>query len=98
VVYRKGELTNKAIDRDWPHQVALPVEFVTGRNYTIIHRFCRGLSVCPRNQHYWRDGVEHRAYCFSERLDAEYLQMHFAGEFVDPNNLGAWSRFNHRRA
>ncbi len=89
MVYRKGELTKARINRDWPHQLALPVEVATGKNYTILDRFCRGLSVCPRQQHYWRDGVEHIAYCFRERSDAEYVQMYFGGEFVDPNDSWA---------
>ena len=94
MVYRKGELTKARINRDWPHQLALPVEVATGKNYTILDRFCRGLSVCPRQQHYWRDGVEHIAYCFRERSDAEYVQVYFGGESVDPNDLGRWSRLN----
>jgi hypothetical protein len=94
MVYRKGELTKARINRDWPHQLALPVDLATGKNYTILDRFCRGLSVCPRHQHYWRDGVEHIAYCFRERSDAEYVQVYFGGESVDPNDLGRWSRLN----
>ena len=92
MVYRKGELTKARINRDWPHQLALPVEVATGKAYTILDRFCRGLSVCPRQQHYWRDGVEHIAYCFRERSDAEYVQVYFGGEFVDPSALGSWSK------
>lgn len=94
MVYRKGELTKARINRDWPHQLALPVAVATGKTYTILDRFCRGLSVCPRQQHYWRDGVEHIAYCFRERSDAEYVQVYFGGEFVDPDELGHWSRLN----
>jgi hypothetical protein len=88
VVYRKGELSRARIDREWPHQIALPAEFVRGKNCIIVERFCRGPSVCQRKQNYWRDRQEYIAYCFSERCDAEYVQMHFGGEFVDPNNLG----------
>lgn len=96
MVYRKGELSKASIDREWPHQLALPTEFVTGKNTIILQRFCRGLSVCPRHQRYWRDGVEHIAYCFKDRLEAQYLQVHFGGELVDPNNLGPWSRIRQR--
>ena len=77
-------MSRARIDREWPHQIALPAEFVRGKNCIIVERFCRGLSVCQRKQNYWRDRKEYIAYCFSERCDAEYVQMHFGGEFVDP--------------
>jgi hypothetical protein len=56
-------LSRAAIDREWPHQLALTAEFVRGKNCIIIERFCRGLSVCPRKQNYWRDRQEYIAYC-----------------------------------
>jgi hypothetical protein len=40
VIYRRGELSKDTIDRDWPHQVALPAARCTGRNYVTIHLFC----------------------------------------------------------
>ena len=46
---RKGELTPATIDREWPHQVALAADQVKGANNAVIHEFCRGLSLCPRN-------------------------------------------------
>ena len=94
VVYRKGELSRATIDRNWPHQLALSADFLRGKNCIIVERFCGGLSVCPRNRKYWRDGKEHVAYCFTERRDAEFVQMHFGGEFIDPRNLGPWSAVN----
>ena len=44
MVYRKGELNSGRIDRDWPHQVALPETSVVGKNITIMERFCHGLN------------------------------------------------------
>jgi len=58
MVYRKGELTSAGIDRGWPHQVALLASFVVGRQYMILHRFCNGLSLCPRRQHYQKGDTE----------------------------------------
>jgi hypothetical protein len=94
VVYRKGELSRATIAREWPHQLALSAEFLRGRNCIIVDRFCRGLSVCARHRIYWRDRKEYVAYCFATRADAEFVQMHFGGEFIDPRNLGEWSRVN----
>jgi hypothetical protein len=36
---RKGELTAGAIDREWPHQVALPADKMAGKNYAITYDF-----------------------------------------------------------
>ena len=84
MVYRKGELSKTTIDREWPHQVALSEEAVQGRNFIIVDRFCRGLSVCPRRQHYRKDGVDFIVFCFSELSDAQYFQMHFDGQLMTP--------------
>jgi hypothetical protein len=82
MVRRKGELSSG--DRQWPHQVALPAEFVRGRQYMILHRFCRGLSLCPRRQHYRKDGRDFVVYCFQTLSDAQLFQMHFDGELMTP--------------
>jgi hypothetical protein len=68
MVHRKGELTGAQMDREWPHQIALPVEAVLGKNKTIIDRFCRGLSVCPRRHSYWQHDKEFLVYCSAEHL------------------------------
>jgi len=60
VAYRKGELSKAAIDRNWPHQVALPEYRCSGHNYVTIHLFCEGLSLCPRGHFFYRDGIGER--------------------------------------
>ena len=44
MVYRKGELSKGTIDREWPHQVALPAVCCLGHNYVTIRLFCEGLA------------------------------------------------------
>ena len=65
-----------------PHQVALTAEFVRGRQFMILHRFCNGLSVCPRHQSYREEGQEFVVYCFKEKSDAELFSMHFDGRLM----------------
>jgi hypothetical protein len=55
VVYRKGELSKGMMDREWPHQVALPASGCSGHNYVTIRLFCEGLSLCPRTHSFRRD-------------------------------------------
>jgi hypothetical protein len=40
VVYRKGELSKAMMDRQWPHQVAVPSYRCLGHNYRTMHFFC----------------------------------------------------------
>ena len=90
VVYRKGELSKATIDRDWPHQVALPEYRCSGRNYVTIHLFCEDLSLCPRGHFIYRDGVGMNVFCFAERAHAEHFQKRFGGEFLDPKDRPGW--------
>jgi hypothetical protein len=95
MVHRKGELTSAGIDRGWPHQVALPAEFVRGRQHTILHRFCNGLSLCPRHLSFYKGSTDFIVYCFRERADAELFAMHFDGELMTPETRP--SRYPSRR-
>jgi hypothetical protein len=90
MVYRKGELSKGTIDRDWPHQVALRADLVAGRNFPIIHEFCRPLSLCHRGHFFYRDGIGFNVYCFAERSHAEQFQARFGGEFIDPKDRPRW--------
>ena len=87
-----------ATEPSWPRQVALSASFVNGKNYMILHRFCRGLSVCDRHQGLRRDDEEWIVYCFAQRSDAEYFHMHFPnGEWVKPEERPRWPGVSKRR-
>jgi hypothetical protein len=85
---RKGELTASRIDRDWPHQVALPADRVVGENYSITHDFCRSLSLCPRGHSVVRGSVTYVIFCFAEPTDADHFRERFNGERFDPKEKG----------
>jgi hypothetical protein len=97
MVYRKGELSKSTIDRQWPHQVALAASFVAGRNFMVIHRFCRDedLSLCPRQHFFRRNDRDHVVYCFAERDHAERFQRRFGGELIDPATRPKWPGTSH---
>jgi hypothetical protein len=90
VIYRRDELSKATIDRDWPHQVALPAYRRTGGNYVTIHLFCDGLSLCPRGHSFYRDGTDMNVFCFAERAHAEQFRERFGGEFLDPKSRPKW--------
>jgi hypothetical protein len=90
---RKGELSAKTIDRDWPHQVALPAEQVLGESYRITHEFCRALSLCPRGHTVRRDNTTYSVFCFADPSHAELFRERFRGEHFDPKDRGRGSEW-----
>ena len=90
MVYRKGELSKGTIDRQWPHQVALPAERCMGQHYVTIRLFCERLSLCPRGHTFRRDDIDMNVFCFAERAHAEQFREHFGGEFIDPKDRPKW--------
>jgi len=45
----KGALSNAALDRQWPHQVALTQDYV-GEHFRAIHQFADALTLAPRHR------------------------------------------------
>jgi hypothetical protein len=90
MVYRKGELHKGQIDREWPHQVALRADLVSGANFPIVDAYSRNLSRCPRGHTFMREGTYYVVYCFAVRADAELFRDHFSGEIIDPKDRPRW--------
>jgi len=68
---RKGELSPAAVDRGWPHQVAVPARISVGDGYKLVHDFCKELSLCSRGHSFKRDREWWNVVCFAEREHAE---------------------------
>jgi hypothetical protein len=90
VVYRKGELSKGTMDRQWPHQVALPAAHCSGHNYVTIRLFCEGLSLCPRTHSFRRNDADMLVFCFAQREHAEQFRDRFGGGFIDPKSRPKW--------
>ena len=94
---RKGELSRAAIDREWPHQVALPAKISLGDGYKVVHDFCKELSLCRRGHSViGPDNDWWNVYCFAEKEHAEKFKERFGGEWFDPEKRGkgtAWMRW-----
>ena len=90
MVYRKGELSKGTMDRQWPHQVALPAARCSGHNYVTIRLFCEDLSLCPRTHSFRRDDADMLVFCFADRAHAEQFQQRFGGDFIDPKSRPKW--------
>ena len=97
MVYRKGELTGRAIDSGWPHQVALPADRVVGANYNITHDFCRDLSLCSRGHCVQHKGTQYVVFCFADPTHADLFRERFGGERFDSNDRGRGSNWHQWR-
>ena len=84
MINRKGELNKRAVDTDWPYQVALPADACTGARYDLVHDFCHGLSLCPRGHYFRREDVGYNVFCFATKEHAEIFCEKFGGESVEP--------------
>jgi hypothetical protein len=94
---RKGELSPAAVDRGWPHQVALPACASRGGGYDAIHEFCKDLTLCPRGHSVAHNGRWYNVYCFANAADAETFMRRFGGETFDPKQRGkgsSWAKWN----
>jgi hypothetical protein len=90
VIHRRGELTKAAIDRGWPHQIALPSARCSGANYVTMRLFCEGLSLCDCGHSYYRDGTDMTVFCFAQREHAELFRERLCGDFLDPKDRPRW--------
>ena len=82
MVKRKGELSQRMIDREWPHQVAVVAETCRGDGYVTTHYFCECLSLCPRHGYFRRDDRDYVVFCFTHVDHAELFCQRFNGEIV----------------
>jgi hypothetical protein len=89
VVYRKGELSKGMIDRQWPHQVALPSSQVVAE-FKAIMAFAEGLSICVRGHWFRRDDRDYVVKCFATREDADKFAAQFGGEYMTPETRPPW--------
>jgi hypothetical protein len=92
VVYRKGELSKTAIDRGWPHQVAIEERFCTGHQYYKLRFFCEGegLSLCSLGHCFFRDETHFNVFCFAQRAHAELFSQRFGGELMHAKDRPRW--------
>lgn len=81
---RKGELSKSTVDRQWPHQVALPERLSCREHWMPQHAFCKGLDVSPRGHAFVRDDEWWNVRCFALREDAECFIARFGGEYMTP--------------
>jgi hypothetical protein len=86
---RKGELSPATIDREWPHQVAVPAKISLGEGYKVVHGFCKELSLASRGHSViGPDNEWWNVFCFAEKAHAERFKDRFGGQWLDSAKRG----------
>jgi hypothetical protein len=94
VTQRKGEVTKRRIDRDFPHQVAIliPVGGLVAR-LMAMHKFCdtRSISYKTRSDLRCEPPADYVRFCFEDPAHADAFMTEFGGERItiesSPTNL-----------
>jgi hypothetical protein len=87
---RKGELSIAALDRSWPHQVAIPADECTGAIHVRIAEVCQGLSIAPRTISYVEGDRYMTVFCFADLEHAEAFANEFGGTIIHPKQRPRW--------
>jgi hypothetical protein len=94
---RKGEPTKTWLDRNFPHQVAIPALRCMGTaDGPHIQIFCMQANVAPRHHSVRRNDKSYVVYCFANPKHAEAFAAIFDGEPFDPSERGrgrSWWRW-----
>lgn len=82
------KLTVQAINRGWPHQIALLAEFSDGSLLGEQALFCNRLLRCTEVLRLTHDGQLYNIHCFATKAGASAFMSKFGGEWFDPTERG----------
>jgi hypothetical protein len=79
MIRRKGQVTQRQIDRDFPHQVAIKIP--AADRIREIHEFChtRRHYQPPDRRRRMLEVVEYTRFCFADHVDADAFVARFGG-------------------
>jgi hypothetical protein len=80
---RKSETTRSLLDRNYPHQVAMPADALRGSaNSTAMCGLAKDLGGSLSPYHLSRDGRDLRVFCFATVTAAHEFHERFGGEVL----------------
>jgi hypothetical protein len=90
----RGALSRTGVDLRWPHQVAMPIEQCTGKNYQAPYDFCRSLSIYSLHKQVTDGEQNYHVFQFREPEDALKFKEQFGGMPFYPEDLKGkmWTR------
>src|SRR5688500_11134690 len=91
---RKGEPSPAVIDREFPHQISIPDEWVRGGEFYSIRQFADQLGAASRNHNYCHKDRWHTVFRFREKAHAEKFKSTYGGDLLDPKTRGRGARWH----
>ena len=76
----KGRPSKRLLDRDYPHQVEIPIPGSGLR--TAMHSFCRGRRYVAQGAQNRTTGQDAMRWCFAEASDADAFHVQFGGDRI----------------
>jgi hypothetical protein len=76
----RGQPSHRAIDREYPFQVAVPAEKVGGKNLALVAIFHAQIDQPQRARSVYEDDCWYDVYCFADPQHARLFQSMFGGE------------------
>jgi hypothetical protein len=79
----KGTTTRSLLDRQWPHQVALPAEALRGTEHSMpVYALAKELAGEPRRYRLERDRRDFTVFCFADPAHVQAFAERFGGEVL----------------
>lgn len=77
-------MRKRQIDRDFTHQVEIPVALCVGEHGHDVRRFCTDKPAARRRYFARRNGQEFLTWCFRMRRHAQAFARRFGGRYITP--------------
>ena len=93
---RKSAMSKAKLDRDFPYQIAVPVDRCRDAKRDKQTFFCADLSLAPLFHRVRRDEVTYKLFCFAEPQHAKSFQAVFGGQKFSPatrDRAASWFRW-----
>jgi len=82
MVRYKGQVTSRQIDRDFPHQVEIPIPpGGLRKQLDLMYQFCRGRAFMTRGANR-RVGDDAMRWCFADPTEADAFHAQFGGKRI----------------
>jgi hypothetical protein len=85
---RQGQPSRALLNREYPHQVLVRPENVSGKTLERVADFHVKLGIPTKSRSIRKDDARYSLYCFTDREHAKLFQVMFGGELTQAQSKG----------